>query len=51
VSGLALWAPDPAIRSDTITAVRVPPGIDERTLGAQTDIGAAVEAAVSALKT
>jgi pyridoxamine---pyruvate transaminase len=28
--GLALWARDPAIRSDTITAVRVPAGIDER---------------------
>ena len=101
--GLTLWAQDPAIRSDTITAVRVPPGIDEcevraharaesgvmlsggqgdlagivlqighmgpaayplspviavtaigralRALGAQADIGAAVEAAVSALET
>jgi pyridoxamine--pyruvate transaminase len=28
--GLTLWARDPAIRSDTITAVRVPAGIDER---------------------
>ena len=28
--GLSLWARDPAIRSDTITAVRVPAGIDER---------------------
>jgi pyridoxamine--pyruvate transaminase len=28
--GLTLWAPDPAVRSDTITAVRVPAGIDER---------------------
>ena len=28
--GLTLWARDPAIRSDTITAVRVPTGIDER---------------------
>ena len=28
--GLTLWAPDPAIRSDTVTAVRVPAGIDER---------------------
>jgi pyridoxamine---pyruvate transaminase len=101
--GLALWARDPAIRSDTITAVRVPAGIDERevraharaqsgvmlsggqgdlagtvlqighmgpgayplspviavtalgralrALGANADIGAAVEAAVSALQT
>ena len=101
--GLALWARDPAIRSDTITAVRVPAGIDERevraharaqsgvmlsggqgdlagtvlqighmgpgayplspviavtalgralrALGANADIGAAVEAAVSALET
>ena len=100
--GLALWARDPAIRSDTITAVRVPAGIDERevraharaqsgvmlsggqgdlagtvlqighmgpgayplspviavtalgralrALGANADIGAAVEAAVSALE-
>ena len=98
--GLTLWARDPAIRSDTITAVRMPDGIDERdvraharsesgvmlsggqgdlarivlqighmglgayplgpvigltavgralrALGAQADIGAAVEAAVSA---
>lgn len=28
--GLRLWARDPTIRSDTITAVRVPAGIDER---------------------
>jgi len=101
--GLALWARDPAIRSDTITAVRMPAGIDEhevrvharaqsgvmlsggqgdlagtvlqighmgpgayplspviavtalgralRALGANADIGAAVEAAVSALET
>ena len=28
--GLTLWAGDPAIRSDTVTAVRVPAGIDER---------------------
>ena len=100
--GLMLWARDPAIRSDTITAVRVPAGIDERevrvharaqsgvmlsggqgdlagtvlqighmgpgayplspviavtalgralrALGADADIGAAVEAAVSALE-
>jgi pyridoxamine---pyruvate transaminase len=100
--GLTLWARDPAIRSDTITAVRVPAGIDERevraharaqsgvmlsggqgdlagtvlqighmgpgayplspviavtalgralrALGANADIGAAVEAAVSALE-
>ena len=100
--GLALWARDPAVRSDTITAVRVPAGIDERevraharaqsgvmlsggqgdlagtvlqighmgpgayplspviavtalgralrALGADADIGAAVEAAVSALE-
>ena len=100
--GLSLWARDPAIRSDTITAVRVPAGIDERevraharaqsgvmlsggqgdlagtvlqighmgpgayplspviavtalgralrALGANADIGAAVEAAVSALE-
>jgi len=27
--GLTLWARDPAIRSDTVTAVRVPAGIDE----------------------
>jgi pyridoxamine---pyruvate transaminase len=98
--GLTLWARDPAIRSDTITAIRMPDGIDERdvraharsesgvmlsggqgdlarivlqighmglgayplgpvigltavgralrALGAQADIGAAVEAAVSA---
>jgi pyridoxamine---pyruvate transaminase len=98
--GLTLWARDPAIRSDTITAVRMPAGVDERdvrdharsqsgvmlsggqgdlarivlqlghmglgayplgpvigltavgralrALGAQADIGAAVEAAVSA---
>ena len=101
--GLTLWAQDPAIRSDTVTAVRVPTGIDERevraharaesgvmlsggqgelagivlqsghmgpaayplsaviavtalgralrALGAKADIGAAVEAAVSALET
>jgi pyridoxamine--pyruvate transaminase len=98
--GLTLWARDPAIRSDTITAIRMPDGVDERdvraharsesgvmlsggqgdlarivlqighmglgayplgpvigltavgralrALGAQADIGAAVEAAVSA---
>jgi pyridoxamine--pyruvate transaminase len=28
--GLTLWAQDPAIRSDTVTTVRVPSGIDER---------------------
>ena len=28
--GLTLWARDPAIRSDTITAIRMPDGIDER---------------------
>ncbi|MGD0604103.1 MAG: alanine--glyoxylate aminotransferase family protein [Streptosporangiaceae bacterium] len=28
--GLTLWAQDPAIRSDTVTAVRMPAGIDER---------------------
>jgi pyridoxamine---pyruvate transaminase len=28
--GLALWAPDPATRSDTVTAVRLPDGMDER---------------------
>jgi pyridoxamine--pyruvate transaminase len=28
--GLELWAPDPADRSDTVTAVRLPDGIDER---------------------
>jgi pyridoxamine---pyruvate transaminase len=33
--GLALWAADPAIRSDTVTAVRVPAGIDERELRAR----------------
>lgn len=27
--GLTLWARDPAIRSDTITAVRMPDGVDE----------------------
>ena len=100
--GLTLWARNPAVRSDTITAVRVPAGIDERevraharaqsgvmlsggqgdlagtvlqighmgpgayplspviavtalgralrALGADADIGAAVEAAVSALE-
>jgi pyridoxamine--pyruvate transaminase len=99
--GLALFAADPAVRSDTVTAVRVPAGVDEgelrararadsgvmlsggqgefagtvfqighlgpgayplspvialvaigralRSLGAAADIGAAVEAAVSAL--
>jgi pyridoxamine--pyruvate transaminase len=30
--GLTLWAQDPAIRSDTVTAVRVPAGMDEREL-------------------
>ena len=101
--GLTLWARDPAICSDTVTAVRVPVGIDERkvreqaradsgvmlsggqgdlagivlqighmgpaayplspviavtaigralrALGAKADIGAAVEAAVTALET
>jgi pyridoxamine--pyruvate transaminase len=100
--GLTLFAKDPAIRSDTVTAVRVPAGVDERAvraharaesgvmlsggqgdlagtvlqighmgpgayplgpviavtavgrslraLGAQADIGAAVEAAVAALE-
>ena len=33
--GLTLWARDPAIRSDTVTAVRVPEGIDERELRAR----------------
>jgi len=33
--GLTLWARDPAIRSDTVTAVRVPAGIDERELRAR----------------
>jgi pyridoxamine---pyruvate transaminase len=28
--GLTLWARDPLARSDTVTAVRVPEGIDER---------------------
>jgi len=28
--GLTLWARDPAIRSDTVTAVQVPAGVDER---------------------
>jgi pyridoxamine--pyruvate transaminase len=28
--GLTLWARDPLVRSDTITAVRMPDGIDER---------------------
>jgi pyridoxamine--pyruvate transaminase len=28
--GLTLWAQNPAIRSDTVTTVRVPSGIDER---------------------
>jgi pyridoxamine---pyruvate transaminase len=28
--GLQLWAPDPATRSDTVTAVRLPEGADER---------------------
>ncbi len=28
--GLTLWARDPAIRSDTVTAVRMPAGVDER---------------------
>jgi pyridoxamine---pyruvate transaminase len=27
--GLTLWAADPAVRSDTITAVRMPAGVDE----------------------
>jgi pyridoxamine--pyruvate transaminase len=101
--GLTLWARDPAIRSNTITAIRMPDGVDERdvraharsesgvmlsggqgdlarivlqighmgvgayplgpvigltavgralrALGAQADIGAAVEAAVSAPET
>jgi aspartate aminotransferase-like enzyme len=44
--GLTLWARDPAIRSDTITAL----GRALRALGANADIGAAVEAAVSALE-
>jgi pyridoxamine--pyruvate transaminase len=30
--GLALWAPDPATRSDTVTAVRLPDGMDERAI-------------------
>jgi pyridoxamine--pyruvate transaminase len=33
--GLTLFASDPAARSDTVTAVRVPPGIDERAVRAQ----------------
>lgn len=32
--GLTLWARDPAIRSDTVTAVRMPSGIDEREIRA-----------------
>jgi pyridoxamine--pyruvate transaminase len=32
--GLPLFATDPAMRSDTVTAVRVPPGIDERAVRA-----------------
>jgi pyridoxamine--pyruvate transaminase len=28
--GLTLWAREPAIRSDTITAIRMPDGVDER---------------------
>jgi pyridoxamine--pyruvate transaminase len=30
--GLELWAPDPADRSDTVTAVRLPDGLDERAI-------------------
>jgi pyridoxamine--pyruvate transaminase len=33
--GLTLFASDPAARSDTVTAVRVPSGIDERAVRAQ----------------
>ena len=33
--GLTLWARDPATRSDTVTAVRVPAGVDERELRAR----------------
>lgn len=33
--GLALWARDPATRSDTVTAVRMPAGIDEREVRAR----------------
>jgi pyridoxamine--pyruvate transaminase len=32
--GLTLWAQEPAIRSDTVTAVQVPTGIDERAVRA-----------------
>ena len=32
--GLTLFATDPAIRSDTVTAIRVPDGIDERAVRA-----------------
>jgi pyridoxamine--pyruvate transaminase len=32
--GLELWAPDPATRSDTVTTVKLPDGIDERRLRA-----------------
>jgi pyridoxamine--pyruvate transaminase len=33
--GLELWARDPAIRSDTATAIRMPAGIDERDVRAR----------------
>ena len=33
--GLTLWAADPAIRSDTVTAIRAPAGIDEAELRAR----------------
>lgn len=33
--GLALWAKDPAARSDTVTAIEMPPGIDERDVRAR----------------
>jgi pyridoxamine--pyruvate transaminase len=33
--GLKLWARDPAIRSDTATAIRMPAGIDERDVRAR----------------
>jgi pyridoxamine--pyruvate transaminase len=32
--GLTLWAPDPATRSDTVTAVKLPDGMDERAIRA-----------------
>jgi pyridoxamine--pyruvate transaminase len=48
VLGLTLWAQDPAIRSDTVTAVRVPSGIDEREVRAhaRAESGVALSGAV-----